>query len=217
MRWRRTLFVHWLVPAERLAPTLPRGVTLDVWHGHGVASLVAVDIEGPLVRCRQINLRTYVEGPAGPGMTLLHTRIDRLSYALGAWLAGMPYHLDRKLRFDMRAASLEVRARDFMVSGLVGAGPPATLVPGSLEYFASERYRAYAQLPVGRTLCVQVAHAPWRARPVRLEQRLTPAAFGLQLDAAPASAHICEDVNVVVEQVALPAEETADALQWAPA
>ena len=217
MRWRRTLFVHWLVPAERLAAGLPRGVTLDLWRGHGVASLVAVDIEGPLFRCRQINLRTYVEGTAGPGMTLLHTRIDRLSYALGAWLAGMPYHLDRKLRFDVRAASLEVRARDLIVSGLVGAGPPATLVPGSLEYFAAERYRVYAQLPVGRTLCVQVSHAPWRARPVRLDQRLTPAAFGLQLDAAPASAHICEDVNVVVEQVALPSDETADALEWAPA
>ena len=217
MRWRHTFFVHWLVPAERLAPLLPRGVTLDLWRGHGVVSLVAVDVDSPLFHCRQLNLRTYVEGTAGPGMTILHTRIDRLSYALGARLAGMPYHLDRQLRFDVRIGSLEVRARDLRLSGLVAGTPPMTLAPGSLEHFAAERYRAYQQLPVGRTLCILVAHAPWRARPVRLEQRLTPAAFGLQVDATPASAHLCEDVEAVVADVALPAEEAADEPSLAPA
>jgi uncharacterized protein YqjF (DUF2071 family) len=217
MRWRHTLFVHWLVPAERLAPLIPRAVELELWRGHGVVSFVAVDVESPLFGCRQINLRTYVQGAAGPGMTILHTRIDRLSYALGARLAGMPYHLDRQLRFDVRAGSLEVRARDLRVSGLVDGGAAATLLPGSLEYFAAERYRAYAQLPVGRVLCVRVSHAPWRARAVRLEQRLTPAALGLQVDAAPASAHLCEDVEAVVEDVALPAVEAAEDPWLAPA
>src|SRR5689334_14920941 len=98
MRWRRTLFVHWLVPAELLASRLPHGTTLDLWHGHGVVSLVALEVDA-LLRYRQLNLRTYVDGRAGPGMTILAARVDRISYALGQRLAGMPCSHDRQLRF----------------------------------------------------------------------------------------------------------------------
>ncbi len=219
MRWRQTFFVHWLVPADTLTPRLPRGVTLDRWRGHAVASLSAIDVEGPaprallqtpvahLFRYRQLNLRTYVEGPEGPGLTLLETRIDRVTWALGARLAGMPYHLDRQLAYEVRAASVELRARGLRARGLVGAAGATTLVAGTLEHFACERYRGYAQLPVGRTLCVQIAHPPWRSRPVVLEGPLTPAGLGLAVDAQPASAQLCEDVEVVVEHVGLPADE----------
>jgi uncharacterized protein YqjF (DUF2071 family) len=217
MRWRQTLYVHWLVPADTLSARLPRAVTLDRWHGHAVASLVAFDVEGPapralletavapLLRYRQLNLRTYVDGPEGPGMTLLETRLDRFTYALGARLAGMPYHLDRQLAYEVHGASIELRARGLAATGLVSAAGAATLEPGTLEHFACERYRAYAQLPVGRTLCVQIAHAPWRARPVQLLGPLTPEGLGLAVDVQPASAQLCEDVEAVVEHVAAPA------------
>ncbi|HEX9103686.1 MAG TPA: DUF2071 domain-containing protein [Polyangia bacterium] len=223
MRWRQTFYVHWLVPADTVAARLPRGTTLDLWRGHAVASLVAIDVEGPaprailqtavahLFRHRQLSLRTYVEGPEGPGMTLLETRIDRVTYALGARLAGMPYHLDRQLVYEVRAASLELRARGLHATGLVSEAGAGELEPGTLEHFACERYRVYAQLPVGRTLCVQIAHPPWRARPVVLQEPLTPAALGLPVDVQPASAQLCEDVEAVVEHVAMPAESEEEA------
>ncbi|HEY2746036.1 MAG TPA: DUF2071 domain-containing protein [Polyangia bacterium] len=219
MRWRQTLYVHWIVPPDTLVARIPRATTLDRWRGHAVVSLVAVDVEGPapraimktpvahLFRYRQLNLRTYVEGPQGPGMTLLETRIDRLSYALGARLAGMPYHLDRELVYEVHAASLELRARGLHATGLISDAGARPLTVGTLEHFACERYRAYAQLPVGRTLCVEIAHPAWRARPVALQETLTPAALGLPVDAAPASAQLCEDVEAVVEHVAAPVDE----------
>jgi uncharacterized protein YqjF (DUF2071 family) len=224
MRWRQTFYVHWLVPADTLATRIPRGCTLDLWRGHAVVSLVAIDVEGPaprailqtpvahLFRYRQLNLRTYVEGGEGPGMTLLETRIDRVTYALGARLAGMPYHLDRQLAYDVHAASIDLRARGLAVHGLVSDAGATTLAPGTLEHFACERYRAYAQLPVGRTLCVQIAHAPWRVRPVALQGPLAPSAMGLPVEAEPASAQLCEDVEVVVEHVAAPADEAEPVL-----
>ena len=229
MRWRQTLYVHWLVPADTLTPRLPRGVTLDLWRGHAVASLVAIDVEGPaprallesavasLFRYRQLNLRTYVEGRQGPGMTLLETRIDRFTYALSARLAGMPYHLDRQLAYDVHAASIELRARGLHTTGLVSDLGAGELLPGTLEHFACERYRAYAQLPVGRTLCVQIAHRPWRARPVVLQEPLTPEGMGLPVDVQPASAQLCEDVEVVVEHVAVPADEREEEAALVPA
>jgi uncharacterized protein YqjF (DUF2071 family) len=216
MSWRRTFFVHWLVPAERLTAYLPRGVTLDRWRGHAVASLVAVDVAGPAPRAliatavapryRQLNLRTYVDGAAGPGMALLSSRIDRVTLALGARLAGMPYHLDRQLRFDVHASSLELRARGLAVAGLVPDVVAEPLRVGSLEHFAAERYRLYVQPPLGGAWCVQIAHAAWRARPVRLDRPLTPAVLGLAVDAAVASAQLCDDVEVVVERLALPGD-----------
>ena len=229
MRWRQTFYVHWLVPADTLTPRLPRGVTLDLWHGHAVASLVAIDVEGPaprallqtavapLFRYRQLNLRTYVDGPEGPGMTLLETRIDRVTYALGARLAGMPYHLDRQLVYEVHAASLELRARGLHTTGLISDVGAGLLPPRTLEHFACERYRAYAQLPVGRTLCVQIAHPPWRARTVVLQEPLTPAPMGLAADVQPASAQLCEEVEAVVEHVALPAEEREEEAAFVPA
>ena len=116
-------------------------------------------------------------------MTLLETRIDRVTYALGARLAGMPYHLDRQLVLrGARGVARAARARaahDRSRRAMLGAGE---LTPGTLEHFACERYRAYAQLPVGRTLCVQIGHPPWRARTVVLQEPLTPAALGLAVD-----------------------------------
>ena len=229
MRWRQTFYVHWLVPADTLVPRLPRGVTLDRWRGHAVASLAAIDVEGPaprallqtamahLFRYRQLNLRTYVEGPEGPGLTLLETRIDRVTYALGARLAGMPYHLDRQLAYEVHAASLELRARGLHASGLVSDVGAGVLAPGTLEHFACERYRAYAQLPVGRTLCVRIAHPPWRARPVVLQGPLTPEGLGLPVDVQPASAQLCEDVEAVVEHVAMPAGDAEEEAALVPA
>lgn len=229
MRWRQTFYAHWLVPADTLTGRLPRGTTLDSWRGHAVASLVAIDVEGPapralletamapLFRYRQLNLRTYVDGPEGPGMTLLETRIDRVTYALGARLAGMPYHLDRQLVYEVHAASLELRARGLHTTGLVSDVGASELARGTLEYFACERYRAYAQLPVGRTLCVQIAHPPWRARPVVLQEPLTPAPLGLAVDVPPASAQLCEEVEAVVEHVAVPAGDREEEATLVPA
>lgn len=228
MRWFQTFYVHWIVPAGTLAERLPHGTTLDLWRGHAVVSMVAIDVEGPaprkllqtpmahLFRYRQLNLRTYVDGPEGPGMTLLETRIDRPTYALAARLAGMPYHLDRQLTYEVRTASLALRARGLSIDALVSDVPASPLPEGSLEQFACERYRAYAQLPVGRTLCVQISHPPWRARPLVLEGPLTPEALGVPADVQPASAQLCENVEVVVEHVALPAEG-ADEPVLAPA
>ena len=214
IRWRQTLFVHWLVPLELLQKRLPARLTLDSWRGHGVVSLVAVDLEGPapqalldspmgnLVRHRQLTVRTYVDGPDGPGLMPLETRVDRLSYALSARLSGLPHRLDRQLRYEVREAALTLRADGLALDGTIAMVPPETLAPGSLERFATARERLYAAQPGERLQRVTLSHPEWRARPVTLAQPLSPP--GLDSDAAPASAHVCEDLEVVLEPAGEP-------------
>jgi uncharacterized protein YqjF (DUF2071 family) len=214
MSWRQTLYVHWIVPAARLRERLPRGVTLDQWRGHALVSLVAFDVEGPaprrllhtsmapLFHYQQLNLRTYVDGPEGPGMTLLHTRLDRVTWALGARLVGMPYHLDRKLAYAVTDDTVQLRARDLVLDGKIAPGASHAMPSGSLEQFADDRFRLYAPLPGARTLCVKITHEPWRARPLRLHELRMPDDFDLPLDLPPAAAQVCEDVEVVVEHAA---------------
>jgi uncharacterized protein len=214
LRWRQTLFVHWLVPFETLAPRLPAGATLDCWRGHGVVSLVALELEGPapqalldspmgnLVRHRQLSVRTYVDGPDGPGFVPLETRVDRLSYALSARLSGLPHRLDRHLRYEIQHAAVSLRADGVALDGVIAAVPPATLAPGSLERFATARERLYIAQPGARLSCLTVAHPEWRARPLSLAHPLPPP--GLDVAAEPASAHVCEDLEVVIEPLAQP-------------
>jgi hypothetical protein len=214
IRWRQTLFVHWLVPLEVLQPRLPSDLTLDNWRGHGVVSLVALELEGPapqalldspmgnLVRHRQLSVRTYVDGPDGPGLLPLETRVDRLSYALSARLAGLPHRLDRHLRYDVRDAAVTLRADGLALDGTIAMVPPETLAPGSLERFATQRERLYAAQPGERLQRVALSHPEWRARPVTLARPLAPP--GLDVDATPASAHVCEDLEVVLAPLGEP-------------
>jgi uncharacterized protein YqjF (DUF2071 family) len=217
IRWRQTLFVHWLVPPDvlnRRLPPNPSGLTLDSWRGHGVVSLVVVELDGPapqalldspmgnLVRHRQLSVRTYVDGPDGPGLMPLETRVDRLSYALSARLSGLPHRLDRHLRYEVRDSTLTLRADGLALDGTIASVPPETLAPGSLERFATARERLYAAQPGERLQRVALVHPEWRARPVTLAQSLSPP--GLAIDVAPASAHVCEDLEVVLEPLAEP-------------
>lgn len=214
LRWRQTLFVHWLVPLEALEPRLPAGATLDLWRGHGVVSLVALELEGPapqalldspmgnLVRHRQLSVRTYVDGPDGPGFVPLETRVDRLSYALSARLAGLPHRLDRHLRYELKDAAVSLRADGVALDGVIAAVPPETLAPGTLERFATARERLYSAQPGDRLDCLTVAHPEWRARPVTLASPLSPPGFDIAIE--PASAHVCEDLEVVIEPLRQP-------------
>jgi hypothetical protein len=62
----------------------------------------------PLLRYDQVNFRTYVHGPAGPGLWLLETRVSH-PLALGARLLGMPYHLDTSLSLEVRQGDRQGR------------------------------------------------------------------------------------------------------------
>jgi uncharacterized protein YqjF (DUF2071 family) len=224
MRWSDVLFAHHRVLASTLEPLVPRGLELDLLGGGHVAyvSVVGLHVVGPAPRAAldsrivsralgytQLDVRTYVRGPSGPGLFLLHTLVDAI-WPIGARLAGLPYRRDRSLTLHVEAHGVVLRARGFALAALPAVDvAPAPVADGTLERFLLERYVVYARLPAGRTYGVHVSHPPWRVRPCEVEAPPRLEAFGLA-DAELASAQLGEPVDVDIADVSAEIREPRD-------
>lgn len=172
MRWRRVVFGHWPVrDPVPLLERLPREVTLDRHGGTPWISVVALEISGPgpVGRHQQVNVRTYVRGPCGPGIYVLEARVDRLR-ALGPRLLGQPYRHDPRAGVSVDGDALEVRRADEVLRGQVldARTHPTRVGHGSLDEFLVERYWAYSHVPMIGGCAVRVVHPPWEVRAAEL-------------------------------------------------
>ena len=104
--WTRFIFLHYALPPSDLAPYTP--LELDCRDGRAFVSLVFFRFEGmrpaqflpqslgrflfrPASDHWFLNVRTYVRGPAGPGIQFLVEWMDNpISLRLGPWLYGLP-------------------------------------------------------------------------------------------------------------------------------
>jgi len=176
MTWEDTLFAHWPVPAGRVAPTLPDGLSVDTHEGDaylGVVAFVMAAI-GPRglpvgLSFGELNLRTYVRGTGGrPGVYFYNLDADdRLGVFLARRLFRLPYY---RADLDVDRTGDGVRFR----SRRVGEGAPAAFDatygpagatfeadPGSRAHFLTERYRFYTATDDGRIYYGDIDHEPW--------------------------------------------------------
>jgi uncharacterized protein YqjF (DUF2071 family) len=183
LRWRRVVLAHWVVEAGPLERALPTGVTLDLHEGRAWTSVVACEVVGPLPDLlldsglealfshRQVGLRTYVQGPLGPGTVILDTAVDRV-HALYPRLGGLPYRLDRDLTSTFRGERLEVRRSGEALLGEVGPGRPEPVAEGTLDAFLLQRPWLYARSAALGSYGARLAHAPLRVLPAQVGSTL---------------------------------------------
>jgi uncharacterized protein len=179
--WEEMRFVHFAFAPEMLAPHVP--LPLDVHDGKAYVSLVIFHMTelrprgtGGLGRWLFrgisdhpfLNLRTYVRGPAGPGIYFLAEWITNpLSVRIGPRTYGLPYR-HAEFAFDRRGhGGVEhIRLRDRATGHRAGFTLPLrkpvkeTARRGSIEDFLLERYTAYTHR-AGATGWFDVEHAPW--------------------------------------------------------
>ena len=77
-KWRDAIFVIWPVPAAAVARVIPNGLEPDLFNGTAWVSLVPFRMENLRIRhlppipgtsnFGEVNVRTYVRGPNGPGV-----------------------------------------------------------------------------------------------------------------------------------------------------
>lgn len=181
--WNLITFLHWPCNAGLLQARLPRGLTIDTYGERAWVGLTPFHLTGlrpsflpatvGLSDFPEMNLRTYVRGPAGPGIWFFSLDAASLPAVLGARLSyGLPYHwarmrvlaAGRRVRYDSRRAGAASTIT-------VEVGEPLR-DPDGLTLFLTERYRLYTRL-LGHLAVAPVEHEPWplhRAKLVELKE-----------------------------------------------
>jgi len=100
MTWRDGLFCHWPVDPAVVSGTLPDRLSVATHGGDAYLSVVAFVMDD--IRPRgapvglsfpELNLRTYVEGPDGPGVYFYNLDADdRIGVELARRLFALPYY-----------------------------------------------------------------------------------------------------------------------------
>ena len=161
--WYRMSFLHWPCDPSLLQARLPVGLSIDTFHQTGWVGLTPFHLMGlrppflPAISCvsdfPEMNLRTYVQGPSGPGIWFFSLDAAAGAAVLGARLTyGLPYYWSS---MSVRATG---RNRIEYTSTRAGAIADITVQvgevlarPDDLVLFLTERYRLYsASLAVSR-------------------------------------------------------------------
>jgi uncharacterized protein YqjF (DUF2071 family) len=193
-RWADIVWVHWQVPAEVVRPLVPAALAIDTFAGGAWVGLVPFEMRdlrvvvggrrlpaiGSTGSFSEINVRTYVTGPAGPGVWF-HSldATSRLAVAVARVAWALPYRTATVAADHAGAArSWDVRRRDGATGALaVTVGEAVTADP--LDDFLTARFRLYAPLGRRRLVTAPVRHRAWplrRAGVDRLDPGLVTAA-----------------------------------------
>lgn len=208
--WCRISFLHWPCDPLLLQSRLPVGLEIDTFADMGWVGLTPFHLTGlrppflpsipGLSAFPEMNLRTYVRGPAGRGIWFFSLDATSVVAVLGARLTyGLPYFW----------ATMQVRATGHRVhytSARAGAKAAITIdvgealaQPDALTLFLTERYRLYSEF-LGYLAMAPVEHESWalrRATLVSLTETMRRWA-DLPDDDAPALVHYSSGVHVRV-------------------
>jgi uncharacterized protein len=182
-RWEHLVLINYACPGELLAPLVPRGTVLDLWHGETLVSLVGflfsdtrlLGLRIPWhVTFEEVNLRFYVRrvtpsGEVRRAVVFVRELVPRAATAAVArWVYNEPYlavPMGHHSSLDERhggTASYSWRYRDarFAIAADVSgqARPPES---GSEAEFITEHYWGYTRQRNGTTLEYQVEHPTW--------------------------------------------------------
>ena len=184
--WRRLAFVHWRVPADRVAPLLPRGVAPDILDGSAWVGLIAFELGdarvGPLTfgarwgSFTEVNVRLYgVDERGRRGVVFRSLEASSLPAVLGArGLFNLPYMWARSEHrpgpdgweyTSRRIVSLSSqRGPRFQLGVTVDT---ARTVNDELSQFLTARWGLF-QGRFGRTQWLPNEHEPWVLHPARV-------------------------------------------------
>jgi uncharacterized protein len=222
--WRWLAMLNYPVDPTLLAPRVPAGLELDMFHGLTLVSLVGfrflktrvLGVSVPLHRdFDEVNLRFYVRrlAPEGwrRGVVFVRELVPRVALAAVARLVyGEPYRavpMRHAIEDQGRRVAYSWRWRgQWCALRLETDGPAGVPAPDSEETFISEHFWGYSGGQGRPTREYQVEHPPWSVRPAIAAATFGPleAVYGPELGAAltgaPRSAFLAEGSPIVVRR-----------------
>jgi uncharacterized protein YqjF (DUF2071 family)/predicted DCC family thiol-disulfide oxidoreductase YuxK len=223
--WRDLVMLSYAIDPAVLTPRVPAGITLDLFGGRALVSVVGFRFLGTRVLgvrvpghadFDEVNLRFYVrrETPRGEvrrGVVFVRELVPRAAVTwLARWAYGEPYQT-----LPMRSAVSGGMARrrftyewrrEASWEGLSATAVGEARVPpaGSEEAFITQHRWGYGRGRDGATLEYEVEHVPWRVWPtegaaLRADvAALYGAEFAPALSAPPLSALVADGSPVAV-------------------
>ncbi len=192
--WRRLVMAQYEIDPQLLAPRIPPGLELDLFHGRCFVSLIGflfdrVRILGVPVpghtSFEEVNLRYYVrrvmpDGSARRGVVFLSEIVAKPAIvAVARALYGEAYSMAAMDHRWTETAAVSPSARPQMEIdyewkhrgrwqriGVRAANCLQPMVPGSMDEFITEHYWGYAPTRGGGTTEYAVEHARWEVYPV---------------------------------------------------
>lgn len=181
-RWRKLLFAHWRVPHDDLRRVVPEQLALDTFEGETWIAVVPFAMYGVRARLApplpwvsaflELNVRTNVVVDGRPGVYFfsldaenpLAVEVARRAFHLPYFRAKMRMRdIDGEVRYQSRRTHRGAASANLDVS-YRAIRPGGTAKPGTLEHWFIERY-FLATVHQGRTITVEIHHAPWTVHP----------------------------------------------------
>lgn len=183
--WNDLLFAHWPVDASALRERVPASFELDLFDGQAWLGIVPFHMTNVAPRFvpalpwvsafPELNVRTYVRAGGKPGVYFFSLDAGN-PVAVGAarTLLNLPYHT-AEMAVTTATGDVQYRSRregrppaEFAAT-YRPAGDPHPPLPGSLEYFLTERYCLYAINHRHVAYRLEIHHPPWPLQPAEAE------------------------------------------------
>lgn len=192
--WHQLLFAHWAVPPSLIAGKLPPGLHPDLFEGRAWIGVVPFFMSNVMPRgfrwlrglstFGELNVRTYVTAATGdrkPGVFFFSLdAVSPLAVAVARRFFHLPYYQAAIDITETPATSVDAGAvisYDCRRIAAIGepparfaarywpVGSPFQAVPGTLDYFLTERYCLYTTRPDktrhSTPIRVDIHHRPW--------------------------------------------------------
>lgn len=213
--WNDLLFAHWPVDGDALRALVPSHFEIDTFEGQAWVGVVPFHMTNVAPRFvpslpwisafPELNVRTYVR--VGEKAGVYFFSLDAASavavQTARTWL-NLPYYR-AEMTVTMKGADvqyqsrrLSTRAAEFKAAyrGMRDVRPP---MPGTLEYFLTERYCLYAVDGNAKPYRLEIQHPPWPLQSAQADLRLNTmaAAAGITLPSMPPLLHFAKRQDMV--------------------
>jgi uncharacterized protein len=175
--WHDLLFAHWPVSVDLLRSRIPAGIEVELFEGQAWLGIVPFHMTNvaprfvpalPFVSAfPEMNVRTYVRVGDKPGIYFFSLdAANPLAVGVARTMFHLPYF---NATMEVREEHLEIHYRSQRVDAPPAefaatyrpTGPAHHAVPGTLEYFLTERYCLYTLDQDFHLYRLDIHHLPW--------------------------------------------------------
>jgi uncharacterized protein YqjF (DUF2071 family) len=214
--WHDLLFMHWPIEPRVMRAKVPESIELDLFDGGAWVGVVPFRMSNiaprglpalPWVSAfPELNVRTYVTRDGKPGVFFFSLdAASVLAVATARALFHLPYFL-AEMQLKARDGWIEYeshRRRGPSPADLVcryrPIGPATEPIPGTFDYFLTERYCLYTLDRASRVRRLEIHHAPWALQRAELEltRNTMAGAAGIQLPSTAPLLHFAKRQDMV--------------------